>query len=245
MSDKPKVDFLALVTEMHAELSTVIPLVNVSALPPIHRFIFHTCTVVSEIVDGYLTLQKTGKLTPSRILIRSCIEATFKLAAVMKEPASLLNISYTEAQGDIQLLEANVLIEKKKVAKGKADPSSVVSAEKAVADHAVKWKQERPKIVGLFPGVQLKDAYLKPWKIAEIGGLEELYGFQYILYCNFTHSTLRAAFSWPDTMPALDQSTVAHCTCIALKGVESIGGKISPAMSAKLNALCTSDGKRP
>lgn len=216
-----------------------LPAAKFSGVP---RYVRDSCSVISEITEGYVVLRKEDKITASRVLIRPCIEAAMKLAAVREEQNNLLNIAYTESDGDRNLLEQYVKLAKKWLAEGRKGigPETVAQAEKGVIERKQLWDSIRTQLGPQFPTAPAKDKKLKPWMLAEAGKQEDIYGTEYILYCNFVHATLRLANPWPDVMHGTDILAVSRCLRIALLGMESIGGpKIPAELAARLDALVT------
>lgn len=243
MSTPPQVT--AVLLKEYVEQPHTILLEGLAALPAeslsgIQRYIRDISCLISEITEGYLTLRNANKITASRVLIRPCIEAAMKLAAVKEDPNNLLNIAYTETIGDICLLEGYRDLAKEWLAEGQSGvgPETVENAENFIAERKQRQAVIRAQLGKQFPDAPEKDKYLKPYMLAKAGRQDELYGGSYVLYCNFVHATLRAINQWPEEMHEQDNLAVAKCLRIALLGIESIGGPTIPQhLTAMWDAL--------
>lgn len=71
-----------------------------------------------------------------------------------------------------------------------------------------------------------------------------MYAFQYRLYCNFTHASLRSIFEWPAVLPKLDHITVGSCAVTAIEAVRDLGGPTHHLASLRdsLNKLTAMTG---
>jgi hypothetical protein len=234
------------IEQPHALLLTGLASLPADKLSGVPRYIRDSCAVISEITEGYLLLRQADKITASRVLIRPCIEAAMKLAAVRVDPNNLLNIAHTEAVSDGHLIENFRDLAKKWLADGRkgVGPETVAAAEQGVIDRKQLWENTRKQLGPQFPTAPAVDKYLKVLMLADAGNQGEFYGLEYAFYCNFVHATLRVANPWPPEVHGQDILGVAKCLRLALRGMESIGGpKIPPELAAKLDALVAPQAK--
>lgn len=189
-----------LLAEMHAELAAALAKVDSKALTGVKKYFHPTCSGISELGSGFLTLKKTGNTHAARVLIRTCVEATLKVGAVYEKPSALYRIAFTEHVGDRQFLTA-------------ADENNIIVTPGMID---AKWSKIKSVLSSLFPDEQLKDAAISAETLGQWSKMPDLYNFQFKLYCNYTHGTLRAHATPEHFDPELDYLTVAQCLFTAL-----------------------------
>lgn len=220
---------LQLLTEMQAELSAGLASVVPKSLSGVKRYIHPTCLSISDIVSGFLTLKKAGNVHAARVLVRTCIEATLKVCTVYEKPQALYRIAFTEHVGDVQFLTA-------------ADENKIIVTPGMVD---AKWAGVKAVLSSLFPDEQLKDAPISAETLGQWSKMPDLYNFQYKLYCNYTHATLRAHATPELFDPELEYLTLSQCLFAALVVVEkSLGGKC-PNIEAYLERVKALGPKAP
>lgn len=208
MDAKTEEAHLQMLSDMQAELAAACASLRPANLSGVKGYSYRMCVGVSDLSAGFLTLKRAENNHAARILIRTGIEATLKLAAVNEKPSTLFRIAYTEHKDEGKFLSA---ANENKI---KITPGLL----------AAKWKKSRLGLASLFPGEKLKDDEIKAYDLSRIGKITWLYDFQYRLYCNYTHATLRAHAAPEHFDPAVDYLTVFQCLLIALTVTESLGG---------------------
>lgn len=191
---------IQLLTEMQAELAAGLAEINPSTLTGINKYFHPTCSGISDLGSGFLTLKKAGNIHAARVLVRTCIEATLKVATVYETPSALYRIAFTEHVGDRQFLTA-------------ADENKIIVTPGMID---AKWVKIKSVLSSLFPGEQLKDAAISAETLGQWSKMPDLYNFQFKLYCNYTHATLRAHATPEHFDPELDYLTVSQCLFTAL-----------------------------
>jgi hypothetical protein len=172
------------------------------------QYVFHISRGISDSVQAYVTLHEVRNVMGARILVRPCIEAAFRVAAVRKVPVTLYRIAHTEWKEDLKFLEA-----------------AAANGNKVdLPIHQEKWANQKALFAKSFAGKKLSEEYVSAYQLAEIGGWQKVYSFQYRLYCNFTHASLRSIMGWPEHMPTLDLITVGACAVVALEAARDLGG---------------------
>jgi hypothetical protein len=196
--DATKEQFLIqLLTEMHAELAAALAGVDPKPLTSVKKYFHPTCSGISELGSGFLTLKKEGNTHAARVLIRTCIEAALKI------------IAFTEHVSDRQFLTA-------------ADENNIIVTPGMID---AKWAKTKSALSSLFPGEQLKDAAISAETLGQWSKMPDLYNFQFKLYCNYTHAALRAHAAPEHFDPELDYLTISQCLFTALVVVNKrLGG---------------------
>ncbi|HRG54764.1 MAG TPA: hypothetical protein PLG56_01910 [Lacunisphaera sp.] len=189
-----------LLTEMQAELAAALAGVDFNTLTGIERYFHPTCSGISELGSGFLTLKKVGNTHAARVLIRTCIEAALKVGTVYEKPSALYRIAFTEHVNDCQFLTA-------------ADENGIIVTPGMID---AKWAKIKSSLSSLFPGEELMDAAISAETLGLWSKMPDLYSFQYKLYCNYTHATLRAHATPEHFDPELDYLTVFQCLFTAL-----------------------------
>lgn len=209
MDTTAEVALIQLLTDMHAELAAGLAEINSKTLTDVKKYFHSTCSGISDLASGFLTLKKAGNTHAARVLIRTCIEATLKVGAVYEKPSALYRIAFTEHVGDGQFLTA-------------ADENEIIVTPGMID---AKWAKIKPVLTSLFPGEELKDASINAETLGHWSKIPDLYNFQFRLYCNYTHATLRAHATPEHFDPELDYLTVSQCLFTALFVVnKGLGG---------------------
>lgn len=217
---------LQLLSDMQAELAAALASLNATNLKGVKGYSYQMSAGVSDLSAGFLILKKARNNHAARILIRTGIETALKLAAVHEKPATLYRIAYTEHEGDRKFL-------------GAADENKIKITPELIA---AKWQKLRLGLAPLFPGEALEDSKISTPELSVIGKMPGLYDFQYRLYCNSTHATLRAHASPESFIPAVDYLAVAQCLYAALVVIQSLGGNCPQIQTytARIGLLSTS-----
>ena len=216
MDTAAKQAHIQLLAEMHAELAAGLAGINPTALTGVARYFHPTCAGIADLAAGFLTLKQAGHIHAARVLIRTFIEATLKIGTVYEKPSALYRIAFTEHVGDGQFLTA-------------ADENKIVVTPGMID---AKWAQTKPALASLCPDEQLKDAAISAETLGKWSKMPDLYNFQFKLYCNYTHATLRAHVSPEHFDPELDYLTVSQCLFTALVVVNKRLGGICPNIEA-------------
>jgi hypothetical protein len=209
MTTPAKQPLIQLLTEMHAELTAGLAGINFKTLTGIKRYFHPTCSGIADLASGFLTLEKSGNTHAARVLIRTCIEAALKIGAVYEKPSALYRIAFTEHVGDGQFLAA-------------ADENKIIVTPGMID---AKWAKTKPLLLSLFPREKLKDDPISAETLGRWSKMTDFYNFQYKLYCNYTHATLRSHATPEHFPPELDYLTVSQCLLTALVVLnKSLGG---------------------
>ncbi len=208
--------YIQLLADLRTELSVGLAGIDPASLSGVNKYFHPTCSGISDLAAGFLTLKNSGNTHAARVLIRTCIEATLKVGTVYECPPALYRIAFTEHVGDGQFLSA-------------ADVSGIVVTAGMID---AKWAKIKPILSSLFPGEQLKDALITASTLGQWSKVPELYNFQYRLYCNYTHATLRSHATPEHFEPEVDYLTLSHCLFIALAVVTKRLGCHCPNIDA-------------
>ena len=201
--------YIQLLAEMQVELAGGLAEIDSKTLTGVNKYFHPTCSGISDLCAAFLTLKKAGNTHAARVLIRTCIEATLKVGTVYEKPSALYRIAFTEHVGDSQFITA-------------ADENKIIVTPGMVD---AKWAKTKLALSSLFPGEQLKDAPISAETLGQWSKMPDLYNFQFKLYCNYTHATLRAHATPENFDPELDYLTVSQCLLAALVVVsKSLGG---------------------
>lgn len=207
---------IELLGEMQTELAAGLAGIDSKILAGVNRYLLQSCSAISDLVSGYLTLKNAGNTHAARVLVRTCIEAALKVGAVYEKPSALYRIAFTEHLGDGQFLTA-------------ADENNII-VKPGMID--AKWAKTKRALSSLFPGEQLKDAPISAETLGQWSKMPDLYNFQFKLYCNYTHATLRAHATPEHFDPELDYLTVSQCLFTALVVVNKRLGGNCPNIDA-------------
>jgi hypothetical protein len=224
---------IQLLGEMQAELADGLAGIDSNTLTGVNRYLHPTCSAIADLGSGFVTLKKAGNTHAARVLVRTCIEAALKVGTVYEKPSALYRIAFTEHLGDRQFLTA-------------ADENKIIVTPGMID---AKWAKTKPVLSYLFPGEQLKDAPISAETLGQWSKMPDLYNFQFKLYCNYTHATLRAHATPEHFDPELDYLTVSQCLFTALVVVNKRLGGNCPNIDAyfvRVKALCSGrSGRHP
>lgn len=216
MDASPEQAHLKLLAEIQTELAAGLAGINPKTLTGVSRYLHPTCSAIADLGSGFITLKKAGNTHAARVLVRTCIEAALKVGTVYEKPSALYRIAFTEHIGDRQFLTA-------------ADENKIIVTPGMID---AKWAKTKPVLSSLFPGEQLKDAPISAETLGQWSKMPDLYNFQFKLYCNYTHATLRAHATPEHFDPELDFLTVSQCLFTALVVVNKRLGGNCPNIDA-------------
>jgi len=191
------------------------------------RYVSDAAVSVNHLSDGYILLRDSGRVHTSKVLIRPLIDIVIKATAATKRKGFLFRIAYTELQ------------EMKKL----YDDTPENAAEAAKCEEALKRQFSKE------PGYPIECKQVNGRYAAEVAEMLENYDTAYRIYCEFTHSAVRAVRGTlnPTTDP-IDTTMVIWAVVMMLNQLKaftpakiidlsSFNGRIILAQAAMLKAF--------
>lgn len=215
MNAETEAAHIQLMEDMSHELAVALDSLVGKRAEAVDLYLLWMCKGMCLLSAGYLTLKKEKNDHAARVLVRTAIETALKLAAVYQKPATFYRIAYTEHQEDGKFLNA-------------ADENHVITDP---AKHAAKWQMNRNSIAAIFPDDELKDEVISAYDLSRIGKMPSLYDFNFRLYCNYTHATLRAHVDSEHIVREADYATLESVIYLALVVAKSRLGADCPNLS--------------
>ena len=168
------------------------------------HFLFYTSAQINRAAEGFIALRRTRRMDASKLLVRPAIELMFRQQAVLKQPALLYRIAYTERMEDRRWVQP--------------------AYERAGKDYDSvdqrHWRKFARKYAKQYPTHGREDKKLSLFDIAKGANLESYYDSFYRLYCQFTHGAFRALVGGIKFSDFEDNRTVAACVLSALEALK-------------------------
>ncbi len=142
------------------------------------RYLGDAAKSVNIASDAYIMLRESGRVHASKLMVRPMIEAVISAIAGLKKKGFLFRIAYTE------LSEIKKLYPK--------TPENEATANANLEQLKKRFREE--------PGYPVECKCVDMRYTAEVAGLVETYDMAYRIYCEFTHSTVRAVRGSLDQM---------------------------------------------
>jgi|APCry1669190288_1035285.scaffolds.fasta_scaffold25485_1 hypothetical protein len=173
----------------------------------LESYIGHSARLLNKAVEAYIFLRESGRLDASKLLVRTVIEAVFRVHAVRKKPELMYRIAYSEH------------IEDKKWVRP-IDPSGSTSSLQSLESN---WQEFKDAYRAKYSDHQLKEEELSLLDAAKEAGLHRYYDSHYRLYCRFTHASFRASTGGLDDLRAEDNRTMSLCAFAMTDALKDIG----------------------
>jgi hypothetical protein len=164
-------------------------------------------------VDGFAFLRRSGRLKPSKFLVRPAIEMALRLQATRLQPDLFYRIAHEEHRQDKRLLRI-----------GGDDP-------KLQAESDRNWEGFKNAFKKEFPAVPIPDLCVRCDKltIERVAGkalMKDYYDSHYRIYSRYTHGALHASTGNLDqATDRADNQIMAVCALVALDNLISLGAK--------------------
>lgn len=199
---------LKLVRESFEVLSNAIVQVGgLNTSIPGALYLYYTTVHIKDTIASYVLLRDAGQYYTSKILLRSALEAMYRLLAVHKTPELIYRVAFTEYRENVKLIE-------------KLKVEGVEARLKELHD---KWAKVKVEIQSEFPATVLKEQEFKAWDAAAAVDLESNYESQYRYLCQFTHAGLSATRQTFEESSYLDNPIAIDAAIHATEVIESIG----------------------
>jgi len=173
----------------------------------IESYCFYTAAHINLVAEGYIYLRMGHRNEASKHLIRTAIEAFFRLQAVRSKPELLFRIAYTESEEDKKWA---------RTLRSENAPIVLQEIDKNWDTFVQIYKEKYPQHSVIENGLPLRDA-------AKCAGMEFYYDSHYRLYCRFTHAAFRATTGSLRVFEPQDNVTMVIFTLSALEALISLG----------------------
>ena len=173
----------------------------------LESYIGYSARLINKAVEAYIFLRESGRQDASRLLVRTAIEAVFRVHAVRKKPELMYRIAYSEHIEDKKWIRP-------------IDPSGSVSALQAMESN---WQEFKDAYSAKYSDHHLKEEELSLWDAAKEAGLDRYYDSHYRLYCRFTHASFRASTGDLDDLREEDNRTMSLCAFAMTDALKDIG----------------------
>jgi len=172
------------------------------------HFEVYSAVHINRSAQGYVVLRKAGLSKASVLLVRTAIEAMFRLQAVKSNPALICQIAYGESLEERKMVRA--LPQKK--------------SQKLLLRVEKQWAQFKKSYIKKFPAHQFVEKPITVADVAKAANLESVYATHYRLYCKHTHATFRATTGGFGDNPLLDDPTAVICVIAGIETAIAVGG---------------------
>ena len=210
--DNPEAAILELLSELQSELEGALNSLGGKKPKAItDSYFVEASSYINKAADGFLLLRKCGRVDASKLLVRSAIEALFRIQALRKKPELLYRFAYTERLEDHKWFGSAAMRLGKPYDRD-PDPPGWPDFEKA-------FKQE-------FQGISLERKKIALRDVAEIAGLAPYYDSHYRLYCQYAHAALRGMSGHSDDLSDPEDSRVmVLCAFGTVAAIAAIGAE--------------------
>ncbi len=198
------------------ELSTVLgtalnSLANQTPKSAESRYISDAARSVNLASDGYILLREAMRVYASKLMIRPLIDVVIKASAVVTKKGFLFRVAYTELQEMKKLYEKN--------------PANEAAANETLERLKKRFLEEA--------GYPIECKQVNGRYTAEVAGLLTAYDTAYRIYCEYTHSALRAVRGSLDTTTdPTDTSMVIWAVCTMLNQLKIHTPAVVPDLTA-------------
>ena len=173
----------------------------------LQHYPFYSAAHINRAVEGYIFLRESGRFDASKLLVRTALEAVFRIQAVRKKPELMFRIAFTEFQEDKKWVR----------------PFNRPDTEDALQAIERHWQEFRQAYHSKYPEHPLSEETLSLWSAAESAGLDGYYDSHYRLYCRFTHAAFRASTGDLNDFEDEDNRTMTLCAFAAVDFLTSVG----------------------
>jgi len=193
-------------SELHAAFESV---AGIEVEGPLF-YQYYSDRMINEVIMGYIILRKAGKKQASRILIRTALEAAYRLTAVQKNPELLFRIIYSEMLKDKKLISG----------------ASQIAQREAKNELEIQWDEYKRLYAIQHPSYQMEEVELTILDTAKAAGLLDSYNLSYRLYCQFSHGSFRVMEGSFDSLEHHDTPTLCQCGFIAIRNLSLLGAPV-------------------
>ena len=187
---------LVLLKELRSILGTALDsLANQTPPTPESRYVGDAAKSVNIASDGYILLRESARVHASKMMIRPLIDVVITSTAVTNKKGFLFRVAYTELNKMRKLYDKT---------------SENEARAKAIEESLKKRFSEEP-------GYPIECKQVDARLTAEAAGMLPVYETAYRLYCEFTHSAMRAVNGQLDqTTDPIDTSMVVWAVSVML-----------------------------
>jgi hypothetical protein len=213
-----EIELLKQLKEVQGILTTAINSLGGKTPPTAEsRYLGNAAKSVNVAADAYILLREAARVDASKLLIRPMFDIVISATAVTKKQGFLFRKAYTELE------EAKKMYEK--------NPANEAGAKAAL--EALK------RNFSAKPGYRIECKRVDARYTAEVAGLLPVYETAYRLYCEFTHSAMRAVQGQlNEATDPVDTTMVVWCVLIILNHLKShTPAKIPDVASLERNVL--------
>jgi hypothetical protein len=181
-------------------------------------YVFYFTVHVQRAVEGYLILRRGDLIEASKHMIRTCIEATFRIFAVLRQPDTLFRIAYMEYRSIVAAINVH------------NQPTKVEDLKKLTSD----WNEYASEYFSEYPE-QRAIAVEEKLTIEQLAIRAEMsseYNGQYRAFSQVVHGTFGQAAGGMKGMDYLDGITMVQ---MAIRCIHAL--QILSAPASNLNAL--------
>jgi hypothetical protein len=175
-----EVEILKLLKELQCILTTALDsLANQKPPSAESRYVSDAAKSVNIAADAYTMLRESGRVHASKLMVRPMIDVVITASAVVKEKGFLFRKAFTEFDDMKKLYEKT--------------PDNEAKAKTYLEQLKKRFQEE--------PGYPIVCKRVAGRYTAQVAGLLPVYDTAYRIYCEFTHSAVRAVRG------GLDQTT--------------------------------------
>jgi hypothetical protein len=172
-----EIELLKLLRELQSILTAALDsLANKQSSSAESRYIGDAAISVNHAADAYLLLRDRGRVDASKLFIRPMVDVVISATAVTKQRGFLFRKEYTEFLNMQQTYDKS--------------PDNEARANKYLKQLKQRFQQE--------PGYPIECKQITARDAAEVAGLLRAYRTAYRIYCEFTHSAVRAVRGYLD-----------------------------------------------
>ena len=160
---------------------------------------------ILNLIQGYVILIEEGNSVAARVLIRTALEACFKLFAVQCSTENLAGIASNELEDDLKQMR---LLNQKS--------SELANEQKNFDDLLKRLQREHPEST-------FSKKRLSAIEAAQACNIESAYQVYYRLYSKHTHAAFRAAKGDFDVLKEHDNKPMCLAALIAANALAGLG----------------------
>ncbi len=217
-NEQHELDSLRLLSDTQAELRDALnSLGRKEADGLIEHYLVYTAALINRVVEGYAYLRESRRFEASKFLIRTAIEAVFRVQAIRKKPDLLFRIAFAEYKEDVKWVRS-------------LNGSDVEATLQAIDS---RWTEFMNDYRNKYPEHELIEKELSARDASGVSGLDCYYNSHYRLYCRFTHAAFRASTGDLAKFESEDNRTMTLCALAAIDAVVSIGAEAPRLQSLK------------
>lgn len=211
---REEIEVLGLLKELQGILAKALnSLANRKPQSAEARYVSDAATSVNIASDAYILLRDSGRVHASKLMVRPMIDVVITATAVTKEKGFLFRKAYTEFNDMVRLCDKT--------------PENEARAKASLEKLKKRFQEE--------PGYPIKCKPVDGRYTAQVAGLLPVYNIAYRIYCEFTHSAVRAVRG------NLDQMTDPIDTTTVIWAVRTVLNQLKAATPAEIPDLAHFD----